>query len=162
MGTSCVFVTVHKELEVNSLISWGSTYGKLKLCYEAQVQQCDTHVYFCSCQCLQLAHSCTSCQEIKCISSIYSATCHKEVVLMWFSGTKEAAVTSSVIKLSHLACISDLMLYKKDNYPKKTPFLSQHHGATMALRLLANMPFMEIWQGHGPMTSSSSGSAWTW
>jgi len=63
---------------------------------------------------------------------------------------KETRVTSSDIKLSHLECINDLMLYKKNSYPKKAPFLSQCHGAMMALRLLANMPFMERWQGRSP------------
>lgn len=54
---------------------------------------------------------------------------------------REAGVTSGDIKLSHAACISDLMRYKKNKYPKKAPFLSWCHGASTVLSFLASVPF---------------------
>ena len=66
---------------------------------------------------------------------------------MWF-GDEETTITATDIKLPHRACISDLMLYKMNNYTKKAPFLSQCHRDPVALYLLPDMPFMERWQGH--------------
>lgn len=137
MGTSCVSVTTNMSPEVKGLISWNAVFVRPKLHWGTEVQPCDVHVYLYTCECVQLENSSTSCLEIKCIScmqekKIYSTRCHKEVALVWFSSVKETSVTSNVIKLPHLACISDLMLYKKHNYPKKTPLLPQCQRATKA------------------------------